>query len=73
MTGAKLRDHPFGSICPARAEQLSVLELDASQIVSFGLEQVNEAVTHASEHAGPFEATVLVPSSSARRNVSPET
>jgi alcohol dehydrogenase len=39
-----------------------VLVLDASQIVSFGLEQVNEAVTHASEHAGPFESTVLVPS-----------
>jgi alcohol dehydrogenase len=39
-----------------------VLELDASKIVSFGLEQVNEAVTHAAEHAAPFEATVLVPS-----------
>ncbi len=38
-----------------------VLALDASQIVCFGLEQVNEAVTHAKEHAAPFQATVLCP------------
>ncbi len=39
-----------------------VLELEASKIVTFGLEQVNEAITHAREHAAPFEATVLTPS-----------
>ncbi len=39
-----------------------VLDLDASKIVTFELERVNEAIAHAAEHAAPFEATVLVPS-----------
>ena len=38
-----------------------VLQLDASSITSFGLEQVNEAITHAGAHAAPFEATVICP------------
>ena len=38
-----------------------VLQLDASQITCFGLEQVNEAIAHAAEHAAPFQATVLCP------------
>jgi alcohol dehydrogenase len=38
-----------------------VLRLDASQVTSFGLEQVNEAIAHAAVHAGPFEATVICP------------
>jgi alcohol dehydrogenase len=33
-----------------------LLPLDASQVSSFDLEQVNEAIAHAAVHAGPFEA-----------------
>ena len=38
-----------------------LLRLDAATITSFPLDQVNEAVAHAAEHAGPFRATVLCP------------
>jgi alcohol dehydrogenase len=38
-----------------------LLTLDASRIVCFALERVNEAVAHAKDHAAPFEATVLCP------------
>jgi alcohol dehydrogenase len=39
-----------------------LLELDASKVVSFGLDRVNEAIQHASEHSAPFESTLLLPS-----------
>lgn len=38
-----------------------VLELDGSRVVTFGLDQVNDAILHAAQHAAPFEATVLCP------------
>ncbi|HUQ55594.1 zinc-binding alcohol dehydrogenase family protein [Lentzea sp.] len=38
-----------------------VLDLAAEQITTFGLGQVNEAVTHAAAHGGPFDRTVLTP------------
>jgi alcohol dehydrogenase len=54
----------YPSVAIARLAALvraGVLQLDASQIVEFGLDQVNEAVAHAKEHSAPFEATVLCP------------
>lgn len=38
-----------------------LLQLESASIVTFDLEHVNEAVQHASEHAAPFEATVICP------------
>jgi len=38
-----------------------VLRLDTSTVATFALDEVNQAVTHASQHAAPFEATVLRP------------
>lgn len=38
-----------------------ILKLDASRVVPFSLEQVNEAIAHAAAHAAPFEGTVLCP------------
>jgi alcohol dehydrogenase len=37
-----------------------VLQLD-SEVTSFDLAQVNEAISHAATHAGPFQATVICP------------
>jgi alcohol dehydrogenase len=36
-----------------------LLSLDAAQLRSFALSQVNEAVAHAALHAGPFRSTVI--------------
>ncbi|QUD86781.1 zinc-binding dehydrogenase [Phenylobacterium montanum] len=38
-----------------------LLDLGQFAVTEFGLDQVNEAVTHAAAHAGPFQTTVLRP------------
>jgi alcohol dehydrogenase len=38
-----------------------LVDLQAFDIVSFGLEAANEAVRHAAENAGPFKMTVIRP------------
>ena len=42
------------------------LDLTPERITRFGLDQVNEAVTYAAAHGGPFDRTVLIP-----REISP--
>jgi alcohol dehydrogenase len=37
------------------------LDLTAEDITRFNLDQVNDAVTHAAEHGGPYDRTVLTP------------
>jgi alcohol dehydrogenase len=37
------------------------IDLSQFDVTEFGLEQANEAVAHAAEHAGPFRLTVLRP------------
>jgi NADPH:quinone reductase-like Zn-dependent oxidoreductase len=38
-----------------------LLPLDQFEVTTFGLDDANEAVTHAAAHAGPFKMTVLRP------------
>jgi len=38
------------------------LDLTPEHVTRFDLDQVNEAVTHAAAHSGPFDRTVLTPS-----------
>jgi len=38
-----------------------VLDLGAEHVTCFTLDQVNEALTHAAAHPGPFDRTVLIP------------
>ncbi|MFE4723639.1 alcohol dehydrogenase, partial [Streptomyces sp. NPDC056728] len=37
------------------------LDLAPERVLSFGLDAVNDAVTYAASHGGPFERTVLTP------------
>jgi alcohol dehydrogenase len=37
------------------------LDLAAERVRSFGLNAVNEAVTYAASHGGPFDRTTLTP------------
>lgn len=38
-----------------------LLDLGQFEVTTFGLDQVNEAVTHAAANAGPFKMTALRP------------
>jgi alcohol dehydrogenase len=38
-----------------------LLRLEESDITSFALDRVNEAIAHAAAGAGPFKATVICP------------
>ena len=37
------------------------LDLTSEDITRFNLDQVNEAITYAAEHGGPYDRTVLTP------------
>ena len=37
------------------------LDLTPEHVTRFGLDQVNDAVTYAATHGGPFDRTVLTP------------
>lgn len=52
------RDAPARLVALIRA---GLLSLDDFEATSFGLDQANEAVVHASEHGGPFRVTVIQP------------
>ena len=41
-----------------------LLDLSRSEVTVFGLDQANEAVTHAAAHSGPFQMTVICPGAS---------
>ena len=46
-----------------RMIRTGLLSIDQADITTFALDEVAQAVSHAARHAGPFERTVLAPSS----------
>ncbi len=38
-----------------------LLDLSREEVTTFGLDQVNAAITHAATHGRPFQRTVLLP------------
>lgn len=52
---------PDASMKLTQLIRAGLLRLDQFATTSFGLDQANEAVAHAAEHAGPFKMTVIRP------------